>query len=344
MSRWAAVLAGGSGTRFWPLSTPDKPKQFQPLAGDKPLLVQAVNRLDGLIDPRRIMIVTGTGFCERTRDLLPQIPTNNVMGEPRAASTAAALTWASHRARQEDNQASVLSVHADWFVGDDAAFRACADTALSVAELHDTLVTVGIPPTRPDVGYGYILPGDRLDDHARRVAHFVEKPGRSVAERLIKRGALWNCGMFAWTAERFFRETAAHAPEIAPHIEQLEAGSVDQFFARVTPIAVDKSHLERSTRVAVVPGTFPWDDVGTWNALSRVLPLDDQGNVKADTVIFNEATNCVVWPDGERVALYRVSDLIVARANGVTLVTTREGAADLKRLVEGLPVDWQAAS
>jgi mannose-1-phosphate guanylyltransferase len=248
-----------------------------PLAGSDPLLVQAVRRLAGLIAPERTLIITSEQLCAATRALLPEIPRDNVLGEPRAASTAPALAWATARAQARDADAAVLSLHADWFVGDDERFRQTARRALEVARRFDVLVTVGVVPGRPDVGYGYIERGEALEGDAVRVRRFVEKPDAARAAALIAAGALWNSGMFAWTARRFFAETEAAAPELAPHLPRLRSGDAPGFFARVTPIAVDVSHFERSSRVAVIPGRFAWDDVGTWSALARVRPADAAG-------------------------------------------------------------------
>lgn len=337
MSRWAAVLAGGSGTRFWPLSTSDTPKQMLPLAGREPLLVQTVQRLRGLIAPEHVLIITGERLAERTRQLLPEVPPDNVLTEPRAASTGPALTWATAVAAGREPQASVLAMHADWYVGDDDAFRASAGEALDVAERHEVLVTVGVVPTRVEVGYGYIIPGDPMSGGARRVARFVEKPDAGRAAELIKAGALWNSGLFAWTAARFFAETDAVAKEIAPHVARLKRGDVAGFFRDVTAIAVDLSHFERSRRVAVVSGKFPWDDVGTWAALARVRPRDAAGNVVVGEVAARDAKGCVLWSDDGPVVVDGVKDLVVVRANGVTLVTTVERAQFLKDLLETLP-------
>jgi mannose-1-phosphate guanylyltransferase len=337
VTRWAAILAGGSGTRFWPLSTGDTPKQMLSLAGTDPLLVQAVRRLSGLIDPRRILIITGERLVDRTRRLLPDIPQGNVLAEPRAASTGPALAWATAVAAKDDPQASVLSLHADWFVGDDDAFRASGREALEAAERHDVLLTVGVVPTRVDVAYGYIIPGEPLAGGARRVSRFVEKPDAARAAQLIQAGALWNSGLFAWTAARFFAETEAVAREIAPHLPALRAGDVAGFFRAVTPIAVDVSHLERSGRVAVVAGEFPWDDVGTWTALARVRPRDQEGNVAVGEVVVREARDCVVWSAEGPVVVDGVQDLVVVRAHGVILVTTTDRAQHLKTLLETLP-------
>lgn len=345
MTRWAAVLAGGSGTRFWPLSTPEIPKQMLALAGDLSLLEQAVRRLEGLIAPTRIIVVTAERLRSETAKLLAHIPNENILGEPQPASTGPALTWATVYAAQRDPDASILSLHADWFVGDDQAFRETASRALDVAEGHDVLVTVGIVPDRPEVGYGYIEPGDPLgregegegEGDARSVVRFTEKPSREEAVRLVASGALWNSGLFAWTSARFLAETRAVATEISGVLAQLEAGDVQDFFANVTAIAVDYSHFERSDRVAVVPGNFPWDDVGTWGALSRVRSQDSSGNVLVGDTVQRDASNCVVWAEDGAVVIDGVQGLVVVQANGVTLVTTTERAAHLKQLLASLP-------
>jgi len=339
VSRWAAVLAGGSGTRFWPLSTSKTPKQMLSLAGSDPLLVQTVRRLLGVVAPERILIVTAVHLVESTRRLLPEVPEANVLGEPRAASTGPALAWANHVAATRDKDASLLSLHADGFVGDDRKFRATASRALDVAEKFDVLVTVGIVPARPDTGYGYIRPGAPLDGDARRVDRFIEKPDETRARSLISEGGLWNSGMFAWTAARFDAETREHAPEIAPHLPLLARGDVREFFARVTPVAVDVSHCERSSRVAVIPGNFAWDDVGTWGGLGRVRPADPAGNVVVGAGTVRESAGNVVWAEDGPVVLFGVNDLVAVRANGVVLVTSRQHAARLKDLLGSLPAE-----
>ncbi len=326
-----------SRTRVWPLATPSRPKQLLALTGDQPLLVQAVGRLRGLIPPERVLVLTGASLVERVRALLPEVPGANVLGEPRAASTAPALTWATVVARSRDAEASLLSLHADWYIGNDDAFRATAHRALDVAARHHVLVTVGIVPTRPEVGYGYIQPGDPLDDDAKQVGRFIEKPDRERARALMAEGALWNSGLFAWTADRFLAETAAVVPEIAPHLECLDRDDVEGFFETITPIAVDVSHFERSSHVAVVPGQFPWDDVGTWSALPRVRPVDEAGNVLVGDAMQRASRDCIVWAEENAIVLDGVRDLVVVHANGITLVTTRERATDLKSLLAALP-------
>lgn len=334
--RWAVLLAGGSGTRFWPLSTPSNPKQLLPLTGHGSTAELAIERLDGLIPLERVLVVTGPALANRLRERL-HIPPENMLIEPRAASTAPALLWASWEARRRDPEAEVLSMHADWWIGDAEAFRQTASAALEAARAHDRLVTVGMVPSRPETGYGYIVPGAPLDAHASNVARFQEKPDAATALDLMADGALWNSGLFAWTADRLLREVEAHTPELAPHLPLLRDGDLGGFFAALTPISIDVGVLERSHAVAVVRGAFRWDDVGTWEALTRVRARDANGNVAVGPAFLHHALDCVVWSEGDTVVLSDVSDLIVVAANGRILVTRRSRAADLKQLLDAMP-------
>jgi mannose-1-phosphate guanylyltransferase len=334
VSVWAAILAGGSGTRFWPLSVPDRPKQLLPLVGERPLLVQTVRRLDGLVPPERIVILTGALLIDQVAALLPEVPRAQVFAEPRAASTAPALAWAAHWISQHDPGAQMLSLHADWAVGDDRAFRSAARTALGVAEEYDVLVTVGVKPTRNDPAYGYILPGKPLGT-ARTVRRFVEKPRPTRAALLRQRGALWNTGLFAWGVARFLGEAGAYARELKAGWPALAAGDVPGFFAAVRPTAVDVAVLERTKRLAVVTGGFRWDDIGSWDALLRVRRTDARGNVVVGNVTVGEdVRRSVIWSESEHVAVTGIEDMVVVRANGHTLVMPTGRADQLKGLVE----------
>src|SRR5438309_2018574 len=297
MSAWAAILAGGVGTRFWPLSTPERPKQLLPLAGDRPLLVQAVERLDGLIPPERILILTGPFLVDQVARVVPQIPRAQIFAEPRAASTAPALTWAAHWISQRDPGAQMLSLHADWAVSDERAFRAAGRQALGVAAEYDVLVTVGVKPTRNETAYGYIIPGKPLGG-ARTVRRFLEKPSPARAALLRRRGALWNTGLFAWGVARFLGEAGAYSRELKPGWPALTAGDVAGFFAAVRPVAVDVAVLERTKRLAVVAGTFAWDDIGSWDALLRIRKPDAHGNVVVGkATVADDVRRSVIWAE-----------------------------------------------
>jgi mannose-1-phosphate guanylyltransferase len=334
--RWAVLLAGGSGTRFWPLSTPGHPKQLLPLAGPKSSVEDAVDRLAGLIPRERTLVVAGSAIADQLRARLP-LPAENLLIEPRAASTAPALIWATWEAQRRDPEAEVLSLHADWAVGDPDAFRTTADVALTTARRHDRLVTVGMVPSRPETGYGYIVPGPPLDGNASSVARFSEKPDASTALDFMAAGALWNSGLFAWTATRLLAEVRSHTPEVARVIPALDDGDVERYFREVEPISIDVGLLERSRAVAVVRGDFAWDDVGTWQALARVRPRDGSGNVVAGEAVLHESQDCVVWSDRDPIVLFGVQELVVVQANGRILVMPSDRAASMKQLLDALP-------
>jgi mannose-1-phosphate guanylyltransferase len=244
---------------------------------------------------------------------------------------------ATFEAAKRDPDAEVITTHADWAIPDADRFRAAAQTALETAVRFDRLVTVGIVPTRPETGYGYIVPGPALDQQARQVARFTEKPDGPSAMDLIAAGALWNSGLFAWTARRLRLEIEAHTPEIAGALPLIEAGDVEGFFRTVTPISIDVGVLERSNAVAVVPGDFAWDDIGTWEALHRIRDRDQNGNVVVGPGFTAGAEDCVVWSDGTPIVLEGVKDLVVVSANGRILVMARDRATDIKRVLEQLP-------
>lgn len=333
---WAVILAGGSGTRFWPLSSPRRPKQLLPLVDAVPTAVAAARAVEPLVTRRRILVVTGTDLAGPLAGAL-ELPPDQVLVEPRAASTAPALAWATSVALARDPSASVLSMHADWHLADPDAFRRTAGAALEAARTHDALVTVGVVPTRVEPAYGHIVPGEVLQGIVCRVARFVEKPPRPEAEALTAAGALWNSGLFAWTGRRFFSEVQAHAPELATAVLRLAEGDVAAFFGAVTPIAIDHALFERSAAVVVVRGDFPWDDVGGWEALARLRPVDAAGNVRHGPVTLVGAERTIAWSDGIPIVLAGVKDVVVVEANGRILVVDRALARDLKQVLAALP-------
>jgi mannose-1-phosphate guanylyltransferase len=332
---WVVILAGGVGSRFWPLSTPDRPKQLLPLVNDAPLLVNTVDRLTALVAPERTLILTNASIRDEIAAAVPRIPAENILVEPRPAGTAAALAWAAREiSRRSGPDAVMVCVHADWSIGDAAAFRQALFDAATVAIAYRNLVTVGIVPTRPDPGFGYISPGPMVEKNVFRVERFVEKPDRVRAAQMCADGYLWNSGIFAWRVGDFLREVQALTPEVAPALAL--DGDTAFFAAITTPISVDVGVLERSKRVLVLPGRFGWDDVGTWGALIRVRPRDGDGNAVHGEVHARDARNNVVHAEGTTVVLYGVSDLVVVSRPGLTLVTTIERSADLKTLIDSL--------
>ncbi len=340
MNRWAVILAGGTGSRFWPLSTPTRPKQLLPLINSESLLENTLARLEPIAAAERTLILTSASLARAVQKAAPAVPFENVIAEPKPAGTAAALAWAaSEVVRRSGPDATMICVHADWAVGDDDGFRNVLLAAERVAVMDSALVTVGVVPTRPDPGFGYIQPGPPTDSGARQVTRFVEKPDRAQAEWMLHKGYLWNSGIFVWRAGDFLGEIRDLTPEISEALAAHagENASLEDFFAAVSPVSVDVGVLERSARVRVISGDFGWDDVGTWGALRRVKPEDATGNVTTGSVHVRDASGNVVHSEEGRIVLFGVSDLVVVSRGGLTLVTTTDRSADLKSLVESLP-------
>lgn len=348
MSRWGVILAGGIGSRFWPLSTQARPKQLLPLVDSDSLLVNTLRRLSPIIPAEQTLVLTTRPLRDAVSAAAPDVPLKNIIAEPQPVGTAGALAWAAAViARRDGDNAVMICVHSDWAIGDDNAFRESLLAAERVAIEEGVLVTVGVVPTRADPGFGYIQPGAATESGALAVSRFVEKPTRERAERMLHQGYLWNSGIFVWKVGDFLAEVRALTPEVSGALadagEAGEAGNVsgddtgDRFFSAVTPVSVDVGVLERSSKVRVLPGDFGWDDVGTWGSLRRVKAEDETGNVSSGSVYAVEAAGNVVHAEQGTVVLYGVNDLVVVTKSGVTLVTTTDRSADLKALVDSLP-------
>lgn len=337
-STWVVILAGGVGSRFWPLSTPECPKQFLPLLTEQPMLRDTLDRLAPVAPAERTMVLTNAELADGVARIAPELPASHILAEPRPAGTAAALAWAASRiAALAGRDAIMLSVHADWAIADVPAFREALQLAAAEAVRTQGLVTVGIVPTHADTGLGHIEVGEATGGVSRRVVRFVEKPPLARAEALVAAGALWNSGIFAWPVGVFLDELRAHCPQVAGPLDAA-GDDAGRFFAGVRdPVAVDVGVLERSDRVFVLAGSFGWNDVGTWSALRGVRSTDHDGNVAHGRTHLREAANNVVYASGADVVLFGVHGLVVVEHDGVVLVTTEERARNLKPLLESLP-------
>lgn len=336
---WAVVLAGGVGSRFWPVSTPLRPKQLLPLAGNSSLISQTVERVLPLVPAGRLRVLTGPSLADPILEAAPLLSREQLMLEPVARGTAPVLAWAAHAIAAVDPEAIMLSLHSDHVVEPAAAFRDVLERAAGLASQHERLFTLGAVPTRPEPGYGYIAPGDTLTDDgaARAVARFVEKPDRATAERYIAEGCLWNTGIFVWPARLLLEQIREHTPELAGLLPLLDAGDVAGFFERAPTLSIDEGLLERSDAIAVLRADFRWDDVGAWDAVGRHHERDDAGNVAIGDAHLVDAHNCVAWADDGSIVVFGASDLVVVRSGGVTFVAPRARTPALKTLLERLP-------
>lgn len=334
------VLAGGVGSRFWPVSTPQRPKQLLPLAGVRALLAQTLERIVPLVPLDRLRILTGHGLAQPILRSLPELKPENLLLEPRARGTAPILAWVAAELRRRDPEAVMISLHADHVIAPAERFRELLARVAELSRRDRLLFTVGIPPDRPETGFGYIRTGAPIAGpvDAHRVRSFVEKPDRATAESYVASGDyLWNSGIFVWTAELLLDELARHTPEIAPLLPLLDEGRVDEFFDRAPNLTIDVGLLERSARVGVVRATFDWDDVGAWDAVARNRERDDAGNVAVGDAWLVDSEGCIAWAEDGSVVVFGGRDLVVVRAHGVTLVAPRDRTPDLKSLLERLP-------
>lgn len=338
---WIVVLAGGIGSRFWPVSTPSRPKQLLPLAGDRPLVEATVRRALELVPPARLRVLTGTHLESAIRTALPFLPDASYLIEPAARGTAPVLAWAAWTIHRVDPDAVIVSLHSDHVIEPPEALGEVLREASRLARDEGLLLTVAVEPDRPETGFGYILPGEPLPTRgglkAFRVGSFVEKPDLDTAREYVKKGYLWNSGIFVWSARTFLDEVRSVAPDISALLPLLDAGDVGAFFRRVPVSTVDVAVLERSSRVGTVKATFRWDDVGSWEALARTIPGDADGNVTRGDSFVVEGKRNIVYTEGGTVVLFGVDDLVAVRTGTVTLVTRRELAPELKRLLSRLP-------
>jgi mannose-1-phosphate guanylyltransferase len=345
---WLFVLAGGSGTRFWPRSRASRPKQFLPIAGEEPLLVTTIRRFAGWVPPERMAVLTTKQLEADTRAILKDFPGVHVLAEPEARNTAPTLVMGMEWLRARDPSACAIVVPADHWITDVQEYIAVMKKAVRAAAETKDLCTVGIHPTRPETGYGYIRTGAAVAQHVFRVDRFVEKPAREVAETMLQTSEyLWNAGMFVWTVDAFFREFETVSPDFAkvfaPYREAFTsgeaaaAGVLAQVFSAAPSISIDYALLEKSKRVLVVPGsTFGWNDLGSFVSLEEVYPKTEGGVAKAERVMAVDSVANIVDVPGKTVALLGVTDMILVDAGDVILLAAKERAQDVKKFVERL--------
>lgn len=347
--RYAVILAGGRGERFWPMSRIARPKQLLALVGDKPLIAQAVERLEGLVPPDRVLILTNADLVEATRAAAPSVPAANVIGEPVGRDTAPAVALATALVKARDPHAVFAILTADHVMGDLPLFRQTIAAGMEAAETRPVLVTIGIKPHEPSSGFGYIEMGERADSFGgvvfKRVVRFVEKPNRATAEQYLASGRyVWNSGMFIWSVPTIEAALHAHHPELGARVEAWSrlAGTPDfierltESFSAVKKISIDYAVMEKANNILVAEGTFAWDDVGAWPALERHFPKDPAGNVNiGDVAAVNSARN-IVLSRGRLTALVGVEDAIVVQTDDVTLVCKRNHAQEIKLLLAQL--------
>jgi mannose-1-phosphate guanylyltransferase / mannose-6-phosphate isomerase len=341
------ILSGGSGTRLWPLSRKNLPKQFLPLAGASSLFQQTVARTHGLADAAAPVVVCSEDhrFLVAEQLLELKVEGASIMLEPLPRNTAPAIALAALQAMARDPEAVILVLPADHLIGDEQNFHQAVASALPVAQ-QGWLVTFGIRPTGPETGFGYIRRGEGIPG-AFRVARFVEKPDASTAQSYLDDGGYdWNSGMFMFRARRYMEELERHAPAIAAAVRtSFDTANVDLDFVRIDKVAftaspedsIDYAVMERTDRAAVVPVSCGWSDIGSWSALWMAAEKDPDGNRLEGDVIAIDSHNCLVRSADRRlIATLGVDDLVVVDTPDATLVASRDRSQDVKKLVDQL--------
>ena len=348
---YAVIMAGGAGTRFWPASRALRPKQLLPLAGgsDETLLASTVRRLAPLIPEDRVVVVTGEHLAEATAKAVPGVPRSQILCEPAPRNTAPCIAWAAASIARLDPDAVVAVLPSDHFIADEEEFRRVLGRALQSAG-GGRVTTVGIVPTRPETGYGYIEVGEPIEGEtgAKSVVGFVEKPDRARAEGFLAGGHhLWNAGMFFFRARDMAALVASHLPELAAGVAKIDAAAragqeaevLKAVFPTLPSVSIDKGVMEKAAGLAVVPGEFGWNDVGSWQSAWELGTPDAAGNALSAGALAIDAKNNLVRALGKGkkvIALVGVNDLVVVETDDAILVIPRDRAQDVRLVVEAL--------
>ena len=330
-------MAGGIGSRFWPLSTPEFPKQFIDILGCGRTLIQlTVDRFKGICPMTNFWVVTNAAYVEIVRQQLPDIPESHILAEPAARNTAPCIAWACWRIKAEDPEANVVVTPADAVVMNPEEFRRVIKNALDFTAESDAIVTIGIKPSRPETGYGYVESADAVKGEIKKVAAFKEKPALEVAERYLKAGNyLWNAGIFVWNVNAITAAIQTYKPNIAADMERMKtADDVKTIFPQCEKISIDFAVMEPAAadgKVYTHPADFGWSDLGNWVSLYDKLQHDTDGNGSVGNVHLYECHNCVVHTeDAKKVVLQGLDNYIVSEKGGRLLVCKRSEEQRIK--------------
>lgn len=332
MENHVVIMAGGIGSRFWPMSTPQMPKQFVDVMGVGRTLIQmTVDRFAPVCPKENFWVVTGERYVDIVRQQLPDIPADHILAEPAMRNTAPCIAYACWKIRQRHPQANVVVTPSDALVVNTAEFARVISKALEFTASDHRIVTVGIKPSRPETGYGYIAEGEKVTDEVHKVDSFREKPSLEVAlEYLAAGNYLWNAGIFVWNVDTITSELRRHTPALAEIMDRMsrsfyspeEQSVVRELFPTCEKISIDYAVMEKADCIYTIPADFGWSDLGTWGSLRTLMPQDADGNavVGADVRLIDTKRCIVHAPNAKRVVVQGLEDCIVAEHNDCLLV------------------------
>jgi len=345
MKKYALVMAGGKGERFWPWSRSSEPKQFLTLTGRRSLIQQTWDRLQKFFSPENIFVATGQSFVSLVHKHLPRLPENNILVEPVGRNTAPCIGLAALRLQKIDPQAIMLVLPADHLVTNKKVFQQCLEQCLRLAERGESLITIGIKPTRPETGYGYIEKREMPLNEKNGVYHikqFVEKPDLEKAQEYLAKGNFyWNSGIFAWRTELILAKIQKYLPDLYHGLKEiepfmgtpLEKEALEKLFPGLPSVSIDYGIMEKEKNILMVQGDFGWDDLGSWTSLAKQFREEGRDNVSKGQHLGIATKDCLVYAEDTLVATLGVSDLVIVQSNGVVLVCSMERAQQVKDLV-----------
>ncbi|NEW07076.1 mannose-1-phosphate guanylyltransferase [Paenibacillus sp. SYP-B3998] len=345
MNRFAVIMAGGGGTRFWPLSRQNKPKQLLNISGNDIMINDTILRYKNVISIENTLIVTNKSQVSLLEEiLLEQVPKNNILKEPIAKNTAACILYAALHLQKKYDNCLMVVLPSDHYITNVSNFRATLEKACLLAEETENLVTIGIKPSFPSTGYGYInFNKNILKNGAYEVNEFVEKPNFEKAKQYLSTGDyLWNSGMFLWKTSKIIDCFQRYLPRIYNNMMQIykdigtekEEEAIANIYPTLQNISIDYGILERSDDVIVVPGDFGWNDVGSWDALGGIFSPDDHGNIVRAKHIGLDTKNSIIFGKDRLIATIGVDNLIIAETNDAILVCPKDKAQDVKNIVD----------
>lgn len=349
MKKCAVIMAGGTGERFWPKSRKDLPKQFLALSDDDETMIQkTIKRIAGFVSYDDIYVVTNLEYKDIVEQQLPMLASENILSEPCAKNTAPCIAYAAAAILNKYDDAVMVVLPSDHLIRYDAMFLDTITQAAMVAEDDDCLVTVGIVPTYPETGYGYIKFRPNPENSSRfvyTVDEFVEKPSLDEAKEFINSGKyLWNSGMFIWKASVIVEKIKAMLPELFAFFEEIKKNihaensksSIEQCYARIGCISIDYGILEHSDKIYTIPGNFGWDDVGSWLAMERINRTNEQGNIEMGDIVTVDTTNSIIFGNKRLIAAVGLSDTIIVDTDDAILVCDKNSTQNIKKVINRL--------
>ncbi|MCC3145675.1 NTP transferase domain-containing protein [Halanaerobium sp. Z-7514] len=344
----ALIMAGGEGTRFWPLSRKDNPKQFLKLNDEqKTMLQQTVERIAQLVPYEQIFIATNDSYQQAIKDQLAEIPEDNIIIEPLKRNTAPSIGLSSVIIEEKYPGSTMLVLPADHLIKDQNNFLDILKKAIMTAATGENLVTIGIEPTHPETGYGYIHFGDKLHtidgDSVFKVENFTEKPDLDTAAEFLKDGSyLWNSGMFIWNLNSILANIEEHLPKLHLSLEKIrealnteqQAEIIKEEFEKMESISIDYGIMEKADDIFVIPGSFGWDDLGSWPALERIKKVDEQGNVVVGKHYGIDTKNSIIHSTDKVITTIGLDNIVIVNTDDAVLICDKKRAQEVKRIRE----------